>query len=90
MTQPAVIAQAVERVKTTPKITEIFVASLKKGPVRRDIEFRAVDQEDAQRIFTKYVNWLNGREIAKVMQVGQVKPLALDLEDEIVKERTPW
>lgn len=81
-----VLNEAVKKVGDVPKISEIFTASYKRGPIRRDKIFKAINLEDAERIFTKFVTYLNSKSLSKVMKVGAVKPFALDLEDEIMKE----
>lgn len=67
------------------KLSDIYICAYKKGPVRREVTFKANSIEHAEYLFSRYIKMLKSKDNEKVIQLGHPLPLALDIEQELEK-----
>jgi hypothetical protein len=65
----------------------IFTMKYKLGHLYHDLNFFAVDQEAALNKANTYIQFLAGSSNIKVMLIGQVRPLAIDIDKEISRQK---
>lgn len=81
------LEQQLDKKLEAPKVrlTDIYICAYKRGPVRREVTFRANSPEHAEYLFHRFMQMLKARENEKCVQLGKPAPLALDIEQELEK-----
>lgn len=78
-----VIQSTIEKHSPNGDVRHIFTGHYKIGPTHKWVNFYSVDIHAAEVAFGRYVRFLSGQDNNKVIPVGKVTPLALDLDKEI-------
>lgn len=66
-----------------PAGKQLFTISYKQAAILRPIVFQAIDLKDAERVVELYMRHLESIDGKKALKIGNPKPFAMDIEDEI-------
>lgn len=69
--------------ESDPISGDLFTSNYKIGPILKTLTFRALDINDANAKFARFINAIKGNEIQKVVPLGRVTKFACDIDEEI-------
>jgi len=82
-----IVEELAPEIKSNNSGGAIFLLRYKRGPVMREINFRAANMGAAQVVAGRYIQHIKAQTMEKIVQIGKVEYFAKDLDEEIARDK---